>query len=81
MVISWDCSGLIHRIRKKQRGGEFGGWEGLLAIPFPAWVCLSEMWFAGKLSIRDDEYMAWSPTMRNPANFHVPQAFGELKLV
>ena len=33
---SWDCPGLIHRVIRKENngGGEFGSWEGLLAIPF-----------------------------------------------
>jgi hypothetical protein len=86
---SWDCSGLIHRVIRKENngGGEFGSWEGLLAIPFSCLgvkperdMVLRANFFRIKRAPHD-EYMAWSPTMRNPANFHVPQAFGELKLV
>ncbi len=85
---AWDCPGLIHRVvRKESDGGAFGNWEGLLAIPF---ACLGFVPERGKLLRANfyrikrtpgEEYMAWSPTGHNPAYFHVPESFGELKLI
>ncbi len=84
---AWDCPGLIHRVvRRDKTASEFGDWEGLPAIPF---ACLGFKPERGRTLRANfyrikrtptDQYLAWSPTLRQPANFHVPESFGELKL-
>lgn len=85
---TWDCPGLIHRvIRLEKNSSEFGDWEGLLAVPFACLGIEPERGLVLRANFYrikrtpEDQYMAWRPTMRDPANFHVPAAFGELKLV
>lgn len=84
---AWDCIGLIHRVvRQEQAGAEFGSWVGMLAIPFAALNFRPERGRSLRANfyrikrIPADEYLAWSPTHCDPANFHAPTSFGELKL-
>lgn len=84
---SWSCEGMWTAVRRKQLEGERFELATLLAIPFTA---LNEdppsagtTWRANFFRIdrstkHDDAFLAWSPTGRNPADFHVPAAFGEI---
>jgi hypothetical protein len=61
--------------------------DTLLRIPFAAlgrtMPIPGETWRANFYRIdrspQGDEYSAWQPTMRQPADFHVPEAFGRLR--
>lgn len=62
------------------------GWIAELAIPFadlglPGPPIPGTVWRANFYRIERgevEEFTAWSPTYREPADFHVPQCFGEL---
>lgn len=63
------------------------GWSARISIAFadlsdsgqaPA---SGDVWRANFLRIErrpQEQYLAWSPTLRDPADFHVPERFGEL---
>lgn len=81
---SWDCVGLQSAVTwKNQRYS--GDWEAFLAIP---WVGLEvlpprrgDRWAVNFYRIKrqgTDEFSCWSPTLTDPANFHVPERFGVL---
>lgn len=77
---SWDCAGLSARVTLRP-----GRWSALLTIPL-------EPLFGPEAPERlranftridrgdEDEYSAWSPTFAEPADFHVPERFGVLRL-
>ena len=65
---------------------QFGDWDGYLAISFQ---CLNITPSSGQVMRVNffrikrrggDQYLAWSPTHAEPANFHIPHKFGELIL-
>ena len=77
---NWDCHGLRHGVfRRNVSSSQFGDWDGYLAIPFQ---CLNITPSSGqvmranffRIKRRDgDQYLAWSPTNAEPANFHIPK--------
>jgi hypothetical protein len=80
---SWTCEGLIAAVRLT--GTTF---ETVLRIPFRALGCetpeTGETWRANFFRIdrhpeAGDDYAAWSPTLKTPADFHVAHAFGTLR--
>lgn len=90
---SWDCAGLTSQTKRTASGedgslGEsagFGNWEGFLAIPFSGIDQLcprpGDRYAVNFYRIKrldEPEFSCWSPTRVVPANFHVPECFGEL---
>ena len=77
---SWDCPGLAARVTARE-----GRWSGLVTIPL-APLCGGEIpatWRANFYRIdrgARDEFTAWSPTLSDPPDFHVPERFGVLRL-
>jgi len=77
---AWDCDGFSARVAVRS-----GRWSASLRIPLAA---LSEgsppsRWHANFYRIdrgAKDEFSAWSPTFADPADFHVPERFGLLRL-
>jgi carbonic anhydrase/acetyltransferase-like protein (isoleucine patch superfamily) len=89
----WNAAGLRTGVRVSgnlaTRENTDIGWIAELAIPFadldldgpPA---PGTVWRANFYRIergRVEEFSAWSPTFRDPADFHVPACFGELHFV
>jgi hypothetical protein len=76
---TWGCHGLSARISR----GE-GRWSANLSIPLAplAQGAGVQTWRANFFRIDRgaiDEYSAWSPTYRDPSDFHVPARFGSLR--
>jgi Carbohydrate-binding family 9 len=80
---SWDCPGLSARVTVRP-----GRWSAALTIPLAA-LCdgpIPAIWRANFYRIdrgaseQPDEFSAWSPTLADPADFHVPERFGILRL-
>lgn len=84
----WTCEGLVAAIRKViESNGEITV-DVILRIPFFALERSTpgdgETWRANFFRIdrhpqQGDEYSAWQPTLRNPADFHVASVFGRLR--
>lgn len=83
----WDCRGLWTALWRDHGDHGSSTFATVLAIPFAALgrqtPAPGESWRANFFRIdrgRDaDEFSAWQPTLKNPADFHVPAAFGELR--
>lgn len=80
---AWDCEGLLAAIRIEPARQT----EVLIRVPFKGLGRTSprpgERWLANFYRIDrseefGDQYTAWRPTMKSPADFHVPAAFGEI---
>ncbi|MDO8586907.1 MAG: carbohydrate-binding family 9-like protein [Armatimonadota bacterium] len=81
----WDCSGLRTAVHLQ----ESGDWAAELAIPFHSLERTpnrppkpGDRWRMNLYRIERvpvQEYMCWSPTLAEPANFHVPGKFGVLE--
>lgn len=79
---SWTCDGLFAAIRRVPRFA-----ETIIRIPFASLgvtrPIAGESWRANFFRIdrsasRGDEFSAWMPPLKTPADFHVVAAFGEL---
>ena len=78
---AWDCTGLRARVKCGP-----GRWSADLRIPFAALVegPPPSRWRANFYRIdrgtsgEPDEFSAWSPTLADPPDFHVPERFGIL---
>lgn len=86
--VSWKCEGLFAGVRKIVEPGPRMTIDTTLRIPFRSLgrsePLEGETWRANFFRIdrhpaEGDEYSAWCPTMRDPADFHVSSAFGSLK--
>jgi carbonic anhydrase/acetyltransferase-like protein (isoleucine patch superfamily)/bifunctional DNA-binding transcriptional regulator/antitoxin component of YhaV-PrlF toxin-antitoxin module len=90
---TWDASGMRTAVRVSgkvnERASRDIGWIAEVALPFadlglkgpPA---PGTVWRANFYRIERGaatEFTAWSPTYRDPADFHVPACFGELVFV
>lgn len=84
---AWNCAGLVIAIRKAGSGDEMTI-DTLVRIPFAALERTAptdgETWRANFFRIdrhveHGDEFSAWQPTLRTPADFHVPADFGVLR--
>ena len=80
--LSWTCEELFAAIRKTD-----AIWETIVRIPFtslgaprpaPGQEWRGNFFRVDRSKARGDEYTAWSPTMKNPADFHVAAAFGRI---
>lgn len=82
--VSWECEGLEAWSRLHE-----GRWQVVLRIPFAGLGAETpdrgDDWAANLFRIDrhpdGDEFSAWQPTMRTPADFHVAAAFGTLRFV
>jgi hypothetical protein len=87
---AWNARGMRSAVRVDgtltQRGDRDRGWTVEIAIPF-ADLGLSrpvrpgDAWRANFYRIdrgKPEEFSAWSPTLLNPPDFHVPARFGRL---
>jgi hypothetical protein len=79
--LAWECANLFAAVRKMP-----GRTDTIVRLPF---ACFGprpnpgDEWRGNFFRIdrskkRGDEYMAWQPTMKNPADFHVAAAFGRI---
>lgn len=94
---SWDCKGLMVATRRTDSpqgdpaavpSEGFGDWTAELAIPFASIEQLpprvGDRWAINFYRIKRrpvEEYSCWSPTLLEPAQFHVPARFGTLCFV
>jgi hypothetical protein len=83
----WDCEGLIAAVRVVTESDGAMSVDTLLRIPFASLGRSTpldgERWRANFFRVdrhprHGDEFSAWQPTMKIPADFHVPAAFGVL---
>ena len=77
---AWDCPGLEARVTRRD-----GLWSATLRIPLASLYAgrLPPRWRANFYRIDRgavDEFSAWSPTLADPPDFHVPERFGVLRL-
>lgn len=85
---AWNCEGVFAAIRALTESDGAMTVDTLLRLPFaslgrPA-PAAGEAWRANFFRIDrhpqlGDEFSAWQPTLRNPADFHVTAAFGTLR--
>jgi hypothetical protein len=77
--LSWICQDLFAAIR---RAGTTA--DTVVRIPFAALggrPARANFFRVDRSPAHGDEYSAWSPTLKDPADFHVMAAFGELVFV
>ena len=84
----WTCEGMWAAVKMERAGDGIMIVDTVLRIPFsglgrPA-PQDGETWRANFFRIdrhpdHGDEYSAWQPTMKDPADFHVTAAFGTLR--
>lgn len=86
--VAWDCEGLIIAVRKVVEAGGAMTIDTAMRIPFRsldrATPAPGQSWWGNFFRIdrhptEGDEYSAWRPTLLEPADFHVPKAFGRLR--
>ena len=84
---TWTCDGMFAVIRKVFESDGTMTIDTLVRIPFYSLERYTpragETWRANFFRIdrhpqQGDEYSAWQPTMKVPADFHVPAVFGTL---
>ena len=79
---AWSCAGFEASVRRRD-----DRWSAALRIPLGSLSAdplpLPLLWRANFYRIDRggvDEYSAWSPTLADPPDFHVPERFGLLRL-
>ncbi|HVT03820.1 MAG TPA: carbohydrate-binding family 9-like protein [Thermoanaerobaculia bacterium] len=85
---AWDCSKLWTALRRSGTGS-IVTFDTVVSIPFEGlgWGVPGPgaEWRANFYRVdrrpSGDNYSAWSPTMRKPADFHVPSAFGTIRFL
>jgi hypothetical protein len=86
--LGWTCDGLFACVRRDVGRIPVATLDVVLRIPFASLGRQTprngETWRANLFRIDrhptfGDEFLAWIPTMRSPADFHVPAAFGTLR--
>jgi hypothetical protein len=84
----WTCEGMWAAVRKVTESGGSVTIDVVVRIPFSALgrdvPRDGETWRGNFFRIdrhpqHGDEYSAWQPTLRQPADFHVAAAFGSLR--
>jgi hypothetical protein len=82
IVTEWDCPGFGARVTRRP-----DRWSASLRIPLDALgeVTPASAWRANFYRIdrggaAADEHSAWSPTLADPVEFHLPERFGILRL-
>jgi hypothetical protein len=85
---AWTCEGLMAAVRSITEGDGSTTTDTIVRVPFASLGRSEpgdgETWRINFFRIdrhpeRGDEYSAWQPTMKNPADFHVPAAFGTVR--
>ena len=83
--LSWNCDDLFAAILRNSSGDAMT-FSTLLRIPFASLgnnPGAGDLWRANFFRIdrhpAGDEYSAWRPTLKTPADFHVAAAFGTLR--
>ncbi|HVE70020.1 MAG TPA: carbohydrate-binding family 9-like protein [Thermoanaerobaculia bacterium] len=85
---AWNCEGLVAAVRKNIESDGAISVDTLIRIPFASIGRNvpedGEAWRANFFRVdrhetEGDEYSAWQPTMKDPADFHVAAAFGVLQ--
>lgn len=84
---SWTCRELWQAIRTRRTDGTVERVQALIALPFSSLATAApapgEHWRANFYRIDrsplGDAFSAWSPTMADPPDFHVPERFGRLE--
>jgi hypothetical protein len=82
----WNCEGLVAAVRRVTESDGTTTIDTLLRIPFAslgAKPSAGAAWRANFFRIdrhpeHGDEFTAWQPTMKQPADFHVTAAFGTI---
>lgn len=86
--LSWDCIGLIAAVRRVTNRDSTLTIDTLFRVPFASVGAAmprdGDEWAANFYRVdrhpqHGDEYSAWRPTLKEPADFHVPSAFGRLR--
>ena len=86
--VSWTCAGLVAAVRKVVESGGAITVDTLVRVPFDALGRPTprdgETWRGNFFRIDrhpdlGDEFSAWQPTLKDPADFHVAAAFGALR--
>lgn len=86
--VSWSCEGLFAAVRHLRESNGASSTDAVLRIPFASLSRFTpspdDTWRANFFRIdrhqeAGDEFSAWQPTLRRPADFHVPSAFGRLR--
>jgi cellulose/xylan binding protein with CBM9 domain len=81
--LGWECAGLFAAVRATPQS-----LDTIVRIPFASLgrprPAQGERWRGNFFRIdrspaHGDEYSAWQPALRKPADFHVPAAFGALQ--
>lgn len=84
----WTCDGLFAAVRKVVESDGSMSVDTVMRVPFSSLdrnaPAEGEVWRANFFRIdrhpkRGDEFSAWQPTMRTPADFHVVGAFGTIR--
>ena len=84
----WTCEGLVAAVRRVVESDGMATVDTLIRIPFASLERPTpgdgERWRGNFFRIDrhprlGDEYSAWQPTLRDPADFHVAAAFGTLR--
>ena len=85
---AWTCAGMVALLRATTESDGTITRDTLIRVPFASLgrpvPADGEQWRANFFRIDrhpmlGDEYTAWQPTMRKPADFHVAAAFGVLE--
>jgi cellulose/xylan binding protein with CBM9 domain len=84
---SWHCRGLVAAVRKTLESRRVMSLDTVMRIPFDSLGCAAprngDAWHGNFFRIdrhpsEGDEYSAWRPTMKDPADFHVTSCFGRV---
>ena len=84
----WNCEGLFVAVRKVVESSGAISLDTAIRIPFPSLgrsqPAAGETWRGNFFRVdrhpeEGDEYSAWQPTRRSPADFHIAAAFGVLR--
>ena len=85
--VGWDCEGLVAAVRKMISAHNVMTIDTVVRVPFVSVGSTApqngDSWLANFFRVdrhpgEGDEYTAWRPTMKLPADFHVVNAFGRL---
>lgn len=74
--LAWTCQGLFAAVRRQGTVIDY-----VLRLPFAAIggrPAGANFFRVDRSATHGDEYSAWSPTMKDPADFHLAAAFGKL---
>lgn len=85
--LGWTCDGLFAAVRREVESSGAMTLETAIRVPFASVggaPAAGAEWRANLFRIdrhpaAGDEFTAWQPTMKTPADFHVPSAFGVLR--